>query len=68
MRPSDTAITPLRLKLLRQIRDAKAGSNANPPPPLYLDDLSAFARLKLVHFDGEGNLKLTENATRILAS
>ncbi len=67
MRPSDTAITPLRLKLLRQIRDAKAGSNANPPP-LYLDDLNAFARLKLVHFDSEGNLKLTENASRILAS
>ncbi|MDB5975978.1 MAG: hypothetical protein JWR07_2738, partial [Nevskia sp.] len=28
MRPSDTAITPQRLNLLRQIRDAKADSKA----------------------------------------
>jgi hypothetical protein len=67
MRPSDTAMTPQRIKLLRQIRDANANSNANPPS-LYLDDLSAFARLKLVHFDREGNLSLTENAARILDS
>jgi hypothetical protein len=67
MRPSDTAITPQRLHLLRQIRDAKATNNT-ASVPLYLDDLSAFARLKLVHFDKEGNLSLTENASRILAS
>jgi hypothetical protein len=67
MRPSDTAITPQRLNLLRQIRDAKANSSAKPSP-LFLDDLSAFARLRLVHFDREGNLLLTENAARILAS
>ena len=67
MRPSDTAITPQRLNLLRQIRDAKANSNASPPP-LYLDDLNAFARLKLVHFDRDGNLMLTESAARILSS
>jgi len=67
MRPSDTAITPQRLNLLRQIRDAKANSNASPHP-VYLDDLSAFARLKLVHFDRDGNLSLTDNAARILAS
>ncbi len=67
MRPSDTAITPQRLSLLRQIRDAKANSSATPAP-LYLDDLNAFARLKLVHFDRDGNLTLTENASRILAS
>ena len=67
MRPSDTAITPQRLSLLRQIRDAKADSKATPSS-LYLDDLNAFARLKLVHFDQEGNLALTENASRILAS
>jgi len=67
MRPSDTAITPQRLNLLRQIRDAKANSSAKPSP-LFLDDLNAFARLRLVHFDPEGNLLLTENAARILAS
>ena len=67
MRPSDTAITPQRLNLLRQIRDAKAKGNASPDP-VYLDDLNAFARLKLVHFDRDGNLSLTENAARILAS
>ena len=67
MRPSDTAITPQRLNLLRQIRDAKANSGARLSP-LFLDDLSAFARLKLVHFDRDGNLLLTENASRILAS
>ncbi|HWY26242.1 MAG TPA: hypothetical protein VNX47_15060 [Nevskia sp.] len=67
MRPSDTAITPQRLNLLRQIRDAKADGNAKTAP-LYLDDLSAFARLKLVKFDENGNLTLTDGATRILAS
>jgi hypothetical protein len=67
MRPSDTAITPQRLNLLRQIRDAKAGGNAKTAP-LYLDDLSAFARLNLVKFDENGNLTLTDGATRILAS
>ncbi|MDB5975697.1 MAG: hypothetical protein ACHQIO_10060 [Nevskiales bacterium] len=66
MRPSDTAITPQRLNLLRQIRDAKADSKATPP--LYLDDLNAFARLRLVQFDRDGNLALTESASRILAS
>ena len=67
MRPSDTAITPQRLNLLRQIRDAKAGGDVKTAP-LYLDDLNAFARLKLVKFDESGNLALTEGATRILAS
>lgn len=67
MRPSDTAMTPQRLNLLRQIRDAQADSAAKPAA-LYLDDLSAFARLKLVHFDRDGRLLLTESATRILAS
>ena len=67
MRPSDTAITPQRLNLLKQIRDAKAGGNAKPAP-LYLDDLSAFARLKLVRFDENGELILTDCGTRILAS
>ena len=67
MRPSDTAMTPLRLKLLRQIRDAQTAKGTKTAP-LYLDDLNAFARLKLVHFDGDGNLMLTENAARILDS
>jgi hypothetical protein len=67
MRPSDTAITPQRLNLLKQIRDAKAGGNEKSAP-LYLDDLAVFARLKLVKFDASGNLMLTDGATRILAS
>jgi hypothetical protein len=67
MRPSDTAITPQRLKLLKQIRDANAGHSVKSTP-VYLDDLNAFARLKLVHFDSDGNLMLTENAARILDS
>lgn len=67
MRPSDTAITPQRLNLLRQIRDAKANGDTKSAP-LYLDDLSAFARLKLVKFDDHGNLTLTDGASRILAS
>lgn len=67
MRPSDTAITPQRLNLLRQIRDAKAAGNIKSAP-LYLDDLNAFARLKLVKFDESGNLTLTDGAARILAS
>ncbi len=67
MRPSDTAITPQRLNLLKQIRDAKAGGNEKSAP-LYLDDLTVFARLKLVKFDERGNLTLTDGATRILAS
>jgi hypothetical protein len=65
MRPSDTAITPERLNLLRQIRDANAGSKSEP---LYMDDLTVFARLRLVHFDRDGKLSLTESGTRILAS
>jgi hypothetical protein len=65
MRPSDTAITPQRLNLLRQIRDAKA-SGSPKSQPLYLDDLSAFARLKLVRFDEQGNLALTDGAARYL--
>jgi len=67
MRPSDTAITPQRLNLLKQIRDAKAGGNEKSAP-LYLDDLTVFARLKLVRFDESGNLTLTDGASRILAS
>ena len=67
MRPSDTAITPQRLNLLKQIRDAKAGGIVKAPS-LYLDDLNAFARLKLVKFDENGDLALTDGATRILAS
>lgn len=67
MRPSDTAITPQRLNLLKQIRDAKAGNHAKPAP-LYLDDLNAFARLKLVRFDEQGNLTLTEGAQRYLTA
>lgn len=67
MRPSDTAITPQRLNLLKQIRDAKAGSHAKSAP-LYLDDLNAFARLKLVRFDEQGNLTLTEGAQRYLTA
>lgn len=66
MRPSDTAITPERLNLLRQIRDANAGSTK--AEPLFMDDLTVFARLRLVHFDREGKLSLTESGTRILAS
>ncbi|HZR36892.1 MAG TPA: hypothetical protein VFA75_16095 [Nevskia sp.] len=67
MRPSDTAITPQRLNLLKQIRDAKAGGDVKSAP-LYLDDLTVFARLKLIKFDERGNLTLTDGATRILAS
>jgi hypothetical protein len=67
MRPCDTAITPQRLSLLRQIRDASSGDNVKPPP-LYLDDLSAFARLKMIKFDGEGKLVLTDHGARALAS
>jgi hypothetical protein len=63
MRPSDTAITPQRVNLLKQIRDAKAGAKS---APLYLDDLNAFARLKLVRFDDQGNLTLTDGAQRYL--
>ena len=65
MRPSDTAITPQRLNLLKQIRDAQADGPAKSAP-LYLDDLNAFARLKLVRFDEQGNLSLTEGAQRYL--
>jgi len=67
MRPSDTAITPERLQLLRQIRDTNAGGNVKAEP-IYMDDLAAFARLKLIHFDREGRLSLTEGGVRILAS
>ena len=63
MRPSDTAITPQRVNLLKQIRDTQAGTKS---APLYLDDLNAFARLKLVRFDDQGNLTLTEGAQRYL--
>jgi hypothetical protein len=66
MRPTDTAITPQRINLLKQIRDAKAGAPAKAPP-LYMDDLNVFARLKLVRFDAQGNLALTEGAQRYLA-
>lgn len=66
MRPSDTAITPQRLDLLKQIRDANAGSVKLQP--LYLDDLSAFARLKLVRFDEQGNLALTDGGARYLST
>ena len=65
MRPTDTTITPRRLDMLRQIRDAQASGKSSP---LYLDDLNCFARLKLVQFDREGNLALTEQASRILSS
>jgi hypothetical protein len=67
MRPSDTAITPQRLKLLKQIRDAATGGNAKAEPTIYMDDLTAFARLKLVHFDRDGKLSLTEGGVRALA-
>jgi hypothetical protein len=67
MRPSDTAITPERLNLLRRIRDAHAGS-IKQAEPLYMDDLTVFARLRLVHFDQHGRLELTERGTRVLAS
>jgi hypothetical protein len=67
MRPCDTAITPERLSLLRQIRDAAIGASSKTPA-VYLDDLSAFARLKMVKFDGEGKLVLTDSGTRALAS
>jgi hypothetical protein len=66
MRPSDTAITPARLKLLREIRDATA-SDVKAEPRIYMDDLTAFARLKLVHFDRNGKLSLTEGGVRVLA-
>ncbi|MDR3416162.1 MAG: hypothetical protein P4L83_08250 [Nevskia sp.] len=66
MRPSDTAITPERLQLLKQIRDANAGSKTEPD--IYMDDLNVFARLRLVHFDREGRLSLTESGSRILTS
>jgi hypothetical protein len=65
MRPTDTTITPRRLDMLRQIRDAHAGAKS---APVYLDDLNAFARLKLVQFDRDGKLALTEQAARILSS
>jgi hypothetical protein len=67
MRPTDTAITPQRVNLLKQIRDAKAGAQGKAPP-LYMDDLNVFARLKLVRFDEHGDLTLTEGAQRYLAS
>jgi hypothetical protein len=67
MRPSDTAITPARMNLLRRIRDANAGS-IQQAEPLYMDDLTVFARLRLVRFDQEGKLGLTDRGTRVLAS
>lgn len=67
MRPSDTAITPERLNLLRRIRDAHA-AGMKQAEPLYMDDLTVFARLRLVHFDRDGQLGLTERGTRVLAS
>jgi hypothetical protein len=67
MRPSDTAITPERLNLLRRIRDANA-AGMKQAEPLYMDDLTVFARLRLVHFDQDGKLGLTERGTRVLAS
>lgn len=67
MRPCDTAITPERLSLLRQIRDAAVSATVKAPA-VYLDDLSAFARLKMVKFDAEGKLVLTDSGTRALAS
>lgn len=68
MRPSDTAITPERLKLLRRIRDAHSAGDKQAEPPLYMDDLTVFARLRLVHFDQDGKLGLTERGTRVLSS
>jgi hypothetical protein len=67
MRPSDTAITPERLNLLRRIRDANA-AGMKQAEPLYMDDLTVFARLRLVHFDQDGKLGLTERGTRVLSS
>jgi hypothetical protein len=67
MRPSDTAITPERLNLLRRIRDANA-AGLKQAEPLYMDDLTVFARLRLVHFDQDGKLGLTERGTRVLSS
>ena len=67
MRPSDTAITPERLNLLRRIRDANAGG-FKQAEPLYMDDLTVFARLRLVHFDQNGKLGPTDRGSRILAS
>lgn len=67
MRPSDTAITPERLNLLRRIRDAHAAGNKQAEP-LYMDDLTVFARLRLVHFDQDGQLGLTERGSRVLSS
>ena len=65
MRPADTAITPQRVHLLKQIRDANAGSHTKAAP-LHMDDLNAFARLRLVRFDDQGNLTLTDGAQRYL--
>jgi hypothetical protein len=67
MRPSDTAITPERLNLLRRIRDANA-AGMKQAEPLYMDDLTVFARLRLVHFDQDGKLGLTERGNRVLSS
>jgi hypothetical protein len=67
MRPSDTAITPERLNLLRRIRDAHAAGSTQAEP-LYMDDLTVFARLRLVHFDQNGHLGLTERGRGVLSS
>jgi hypothetical protein len=58
-------LTPERLKLLRRLHDINAAERAQFP--LYLDDLTAFARFDLIEMDGTGEVRFTDKCERMLA-
>jgi len=65
MKHTDPRPTSEQRKLLSQVEPS--GSSA-PLRPLFLDEITALGRLRLVRFDSQGSLKLTDRGRAALQS
>jgi len=64
MRASDPVLTSQRVALLQALNQ---DSDSDLTRPLYMDDLTALAKLDLIRLDHDAHVSLTDKGRRIVA-